>query len=364
MANRPTKYPEWADGAAAITEPTTAKKLIGWLTGEHPASQVMNWLFNLAFGWIKYFDLNINAQMYGDGSDDNGAGQLVLDGVATFPWCSLAGSTYTMTRDANLINLVLNSGIKLVTANFRLLGQGVLTTLGGNLGINCDGAVGVAGASGGAGGTAQAAGSMLGGANGGAGGANAVGTAGTSVSPALGGTAGPGGASGSGNGGGAGGTSTAPAAGLGDFRAFANPSAGYAFGQTAGTPTLTGLKAGSGGGGGGGGAASTGGGGGAGGGSLCICFRILNLWAVGDIHCAGGTGGAGTGANGGGGGGGDGGTLYLAYQQRSFASDGLDHAFTPATNCAGGVGGVGAGAGVGGTAGSNGIVIDQSSFNR
>lgn len=54
--SKPTKYPEWADGGSAvITEPSGAKKLLGWII-EKPPYQFFNWLFNLIYQWINWFD--------------------------------------------------------------------------------------------------------------------------------------------------------------------------------------------------------------------------------------------------------------------------------------------------------------------
>jgi len=42
---RPADYPDWATGASAdVVEPTAGKKLVGWVAGERPPAQYMNWL--------------------------------------------------------------------------------------------------------------------------------------------------------------------------------------------------------------------------------------------------------------------------------------------------------------------------------
>jgi hypothetical protein len=53
---KPTKYPEWAtDVTAIITEPTNTKKQQGWVA-EKPPEGYFNWLQNLTYEWIKFFD--------------------------------------------------------------------------------------------------------------------------------------------------------------------------------------------------------------------------------------------------------------------------------------------------------------------
>lgn len=60
MPVKPAKKPEWADGASAIIEPSDAKKALGWVV-EKPPHQFFNWLFNLIWQWIVYFELITDA---------------------------------------------------------------------------------------------------------------------------------------------------------------------------------------------------------------------------------------------------------------------------------------------------------------
>ncbi len=54
---KPSTHIDWTDGAPAkVTEPTAGKKLSGWLKGERPAFQFMNFLFFRIDEWIKYFE--------------------------------------------------------------------------------------------------------------------------------------------------------------------------------------------------------------------------------------------------------------------------------------------------------------------
>ncbi len=52
---RPDKDPQWADGGSAdVVEPTSGKKSTGWLGGEFPPAQWLNWLFYYIYLWITY----------------------------------------------------------------------------------------------------------------------------------------------------------------------------------------------------------------------------------------------------------------------------------------------------------------------
>jgi hypothetical protein len=65
--------------------------------------------------------------LYGDGSD----GVVVFDGTTTVPFATLAGSIYTLTRDANLAGgSVVNSGVTVEGACCRILCFGQLTNSG------------------------------------------------------------------------------------------------------------------------------------------------------------------------------------------------------------------------------------------
>jgi hypothetical protein len=53
-ARRPTQLPEWATSGANIVEPTSGRKLAGWLPDLAPPAQLMNWWKNLAYRWIAF----------------------------------------------------------------------------------------------------------------------------------------------------------------------------------------------------------------------------------------------------------------------------------------------------------------------
>jgi len=281
--------------------------------------------------------------LFTDGLD----GDATLDGTNTVSWASKVGNVYTMTRDAFPRNLTMtNAGVILKTANWRLLGSGLCTTVGGAV-IQNDGPAG----SGGNGGVAIAAGSLGVGSNGGSNLAtNNPGGNGTNLTAVIGARGGSGGTAGA-NGGGAAGTITAPAASAGSVHVLNPQTAGFIFSTTA---TWLQINGGSGGGA-GGDASVTGsaGGGGAGGGIMVVMFRQFNLANASDIHCAGGAGAnavAGGGTGSGGGGGGGGGVLILA-------AGNINQTLSAAVNCAGGAGGLHAGTAADGVAGSNGTLL-------
>lgn len=100
---KPTKKPRWADNGGAITEPSEAKKDVGWIV-EKPPYQFFNWIFNILYQWVNYFesvsDLNKSKYDYYVGASGTHAdlASLIADvGV-------LAGSTVLI-----LENQVLNA---------------------------------------------------------------------------------------------------------------------------------------------------------------------------------------------------------------------------------------------------------------
>lgn len=52
---KPSAYPLWAT-TGAITVPPGAKQLTGWVLGEEPFASYMNWLQNLHYNWITFYD--------------------------------------------------------------------------------------------------------------------------------------------------------------------------------------------------------------------------------------------------------------------------------------------------------------------
>jgi hypothetical protein len=353
MATRPTKYARWGYGGTRV-EPTDNKKSTGSLAGEKPPAPYDNWYKDLVDQWIEYFDSVIAVGLLGDGTD----GSATLDGVATVSWATLVGSTYTLTREPQLINLTINNGIKLKVNGssgcYDIFGQGVLDlSLGGE--IDGDGAA----ASGSNPGLGVTGGPLHGGNSGGAGNVNGVtpggnvGVAGVNATTSHGGAGGAGGNDANGHNGGAGGTVTAPIAALGR-RGSRRAGLGYLLGNDGANNFLCSMIQPGGGGGGGAcaGGLNAGGGGGASGAYVGIAFAQIKLGTqpITKVHANGGAGAAaGNATAAGGGGGGGGGALDIF----SLTSD-----VTFTTACvAGGAGGAASGAGgANGTAGSAGQV--------
>lgn len=268
--------------------------------------------------------------LFGDGSD----GSATLDGTATVAWASKASSVYTLTRDAMLTSLTINSGVTLNCSGYRVFCQGTVTNSGT---MAANGAAGNAnGTAGGSSGSGVNAGGR-----GGGGGATGNGAS-ASVSGYV--TVG-----GAGANAGVGGTGTAGsgASGLAPSQWYKMPT--YALmGAINAFAAMQGISGG-GGGGGGGGDGSNAGGGGGGGGGLVIIFA----WSVvnsGTISAIGGTGGTPAAGNTGGGGGGGGGAIVVYSLS----------AWTPGTTAVtGGSGGNAHGAGsAGGSTGSSGNVYN------
>lgn len=248
-------------------------------------------------------------------------------------------SDTTLVRDMYYDTLVLNSGVKLYPAGFRVSALNSITLNGT---IDRQGNPGTATT----GGTALAAGSLGAAGAGGAGGTTAAGITGGGSATAA-GTAGGAGGLGSSAGGGTAGAVTLPVAAVGGVECL-GMARQATVGRTLDNVTVTG---GSGGGGGGGsGAGNQGGGGGSGGGVIVLASRIIT--GSGSIIAKGGDGfsGANTGVGNGGGGGGGGGAVLLVSENDTTAE-----AFT--INVAGGAGGSPFGTGVAGIAGSTGRII-------
>jgi hypothetical protein len=263
-------------------------------------SQVNGTSLNVGSGCVLLTGLQFYDGTFGDGSD----GAVVLDGSTTFNnFSSLAGSTYTLTRDVFATNLTVNNTVTLKPAGFRIFCNGGFTNNGT---VNCDGNAGAGTANGGTTGN----GTILGGRPGGTGGATGVnnGTNGTGDGSGGVGAAGAGGAGTSGGTGGTGGTSvlTGSAWTTSVYKIPFYAQTGYApFTPSSAAAALCG---GAGGGGGGGGSTGNGGGGGSGGGLI-----VIFAWSAvngGTITAKGGNGGNATG-NGGAGGPGSGGKIFV-----------------------------------------------------
>lgn len=342
--------PEWAtdanlsdpgedwDGTPTRVEPSSGEKAAGFRPNEAVSAQVLNYLIGNLSDWVT------KETNFGDASD----GDATLDGATNYnSFSSRSGSVYTLTRDALLDDLTINTGVELKTAGFRVFVKGTLTIEGTGK-ITANGAAG----SGATGAASSAVGTVSGGGFGGSGDVNSIPAtnAGEILTNSLGGAGGAGGAGSTGAGGNAG-TVTAPSAGKGTSRLYSPTTFGHLVGIVTATGTVTPIRGGGGGGGGSGDGVSAGTAGGGGGGVLCVAARVLALAAASSFEAKGGAGVASPGANRGAGGGGGGGVLIVVYKEKNAVT------FSAATNCPGGAAGSGAGA-LGGTAGSNGSVVE------
>lgn len=275
--------------------------------------------------------------LFGDGSD----GAAVLNGTNTVAWATLSGgNTYTMTRDAMLTSLTINSGITLLEGGtpsgaYRIFCAGSITNKGT---WSANGAS----ASGTTAGGNGAPGSIGGG---GAGGTptTTTGGSGTALNSRVGvGTGGLGGNNGSGsNRGNPGGIQTATITSLRSTGPFMS-------GSVAVGNNVYMLGGGTGAGAGGGDGTNTGGAGGAGGG--VIAFSAWSLVNNGTMEALGGNGSAGAGGTAGGGGGGGGG-LVLGYTLTAWTNNGT-------MSVAGGSPGNGVSTGANGSAGGAGNTLN------
>lgn len=278
--------------------------------------------------------------LFGDGSD----GACTLDGVATFSWANLVGSTYTVSRLVLASAITVNNGITLVPNGYRIFCTGTFTNNGT---VTADGK-NASGSGGGANSEAPANELVVGG-GGGTGGTGA-GQQGSSfgyppTSTAQGGACigGAGGQSGNGNAGGA------QQSGNSSVQQILRPPmaliTGYGFNtnQHWASPGCGGAS-------GGGDNTNAGGGGGGGGGFVAIWTKALVNGATGTMTAKGGNGANGTGGNAGGGGGGGGGVV-VAYTGSAWTNSGT-------MTAAGGTRGTGAGTGANGVAGNAGLVLN------
>lgn len=57
MARRPERIPRWGHsaGAGVLVEPPSGEAAAGWITGQRPPAQYLNWLFNLYGAWTSFF---------------------------------------------------------------------------------------------------------------------------------------------------------------------------------------------------------------------------------------------------------------------------------------------------------------------
>jgi hypothetical protein len=55
-STKPAATPRWATNALTTTAPTSGKQDTGWVAGEQPSAEVMNWLQNQDYLWMVYLN--------------------------------------------------------------------------------------------------------------------------------------------------------------------------------------------------------------------------------------------------------------------------------------------------------------------
>jgi len=104
---KPTVIPRWADDDLNVTEPSEAKKDLGWIVDDVPPSSYENWKAKLIGEWIKWLD-----ERFADGSDEN---ELVIkypesgDDAITLRLEGDASDEQTIVVGTNITNLQLES---------------------------------------------------------------------------------------------------------------------------------------------------------------------------------------------------------------------------------------------------------------
>ncbi len=95
----PATTARWANVGGAITEPTEAKKNVGWVA-EKPAHQAFNWWQNLAYNWLVYLNLatsEVDATKV-EKSGDTMTGDLQLSNVDLKPTTTGQGKVGLLSR--------------------------------------------------------------------------------------------------------------------------------------------------------------------------------------------------------------------------------------------------------------------------
>ena len=262
------------------------------------------------------------AGLFGDGSDST----VLLDGTNTFSGLmSKSGNTYTLLRDVYATTLTVNTGVTLITGNWRIFCTVAITGAGtikqdGNNGSNGSYSSGVA----------SGASAITGyfttpkGGDGAAGNGTSSPTSGDNANPSPKSSAAASGGNGSGGSGGAGGGSNTI------YKRFYALLHEILFGMDHAAPSPYKIQSGAGAGGGGNGnSGSYSGGGGSGATAGGVVWIIARTWsgtftiqAIGGTGGNGGNGGGSSGSGndkaGGGGGGGDGGFAFIAYLVKTW----------------------------------------------
>lgn len=80
MATKPTNTPRWANSGGAIVEPSSGKKDVGFVAGERPPAQFLNWLLNLLYLWVAWLNDIVAPGSGSEALSISSAGTLAADG--------------------------------------------------------------------------------------------------------------------------------------------------------------------------------------------------------------------------------------------------------------------------------------------
>lgn len=107
MTTRPSRYLNWTDGnASKVTAPDTSTALAGWVPGEVPPPDYVNWLTWMTDEWIQYLDQTVNADVSIYNSMPltrliNGGSWSWNLGTSTLAWSSAFNLSIPGISDAN-----------------------------------------------------------------------------------------------------------------------------------------------------------------------------------------------------------------------------------------------------------------------
>lgn len=142
---KPTVLPRWASGAAAVVEPASGKKDVGWLVGERPPAQYENWRGELVYDWLNWIDpllttnggisalVNEHITVSGTGRFKHGDLEATLPAIAgnaTANWTLIDdapnGAYYQSAAAAQLwVPIPTIVGQRIKTVSFVMRGDGV-----------------------------------------------------------------------------------------------------------------------------------------------------------------------------------------------------------------------------------------------
>lgn len=123
---KPAEHLDWVtdDDAAKQVEPTGAKRLLGWIQGERPPFQWMNWTFWVQDKWNKYFEAQTDVLLarliehYDAIIDDTGT-----NAAATHDTLALAVADGALGANARVLILAsqtINTTVDLTKSYWRI----------------------------------------------------------------------------------------------------------------------------------------------------------------------------------------------------------------------------------------------------